>query len=161
MKTFLDTRIQQFLQERRNIEIRRKLWHDSVKKILEDHLNYCVKMFNDVGWYVSGHNDQENHESIYLAIGNVPSGIKDKDGKLLMSMGGAIHFSQIHNGKIRIWMQYPYIQDIAYHDPDYEVFEDIEPKDLDTDKIENFIAQFLQKQVESKSDEKPRPIGFH
>lgn len=162
MKSHLDSRVSEFLKEQAAVKKRRELWNSSVKKNLKDHLEYSVEKYSDISWYIEGHNDLENYESVYLAISNVPSGIKDEKGNLLMLMGGAVHFSQIHNGKVRVWMQYPEIPDLVQHNPNYEVFDDVEPNDLlDKIKLENFIALFLIKQIEAKPEIKPRPIGFH
>ena len=110
---------------------------------------------------MDGHDSNENYESIYLSIANKPSGIKNPEGNPLILMGGALHFSQIINGKIRIWIEYPYIKDIAYHNPFHEVLGDIEPEDLNSEAIEIYVSQFIQKQLDSNPQAERRQIGYH
>jgi hypothetical protein len=157
----LDSKIQLFLKERDNVENRRKLWLNSTKNDLREILNKNVVTYKNVDWYVDGHESQENYQSVYLSINNKLSGIKTPDGKPLILMGGALHFSQIINGKIRVWMEYPYIEDFAYHNPSHEVFDDIEPIELTENAIEKYISLFIQKQLDSSLQAERRPIGFH
>lgn len=161
----LDQQVQNFLHERQRLVQRRTFWSTQLKASLKRQLESYRSTYDKVGWYIHVYEggEFENRESIYLGMENVPSGLVGKDGKLLMLMGGALHFSQLHDGKIRIWMEYPYIKDVMEHRIGYETLKTSEPEELTGQEIELSVVKFLVNMM-GGSFEEPQPrrtIGFH
>ena len=146
--------------ERKKISERRSLWKESLRNLIISQLEYyCDQVDED--WHVSTNQSKKNYESVYIAFGNVPSGIFDREqNNHLMLSGGALHFSQIYNGKLYVWIEYPYIKDLSYHKPPYKDLGMVEPNDLDEETIEKYVEEFIEEIIKSEARER-RLIGFN
>lgn len=152
--------VKELKDERNKISERRSLWAKSLRDLIHSHLSYyCDQVEED--WHVNTNQSKENHESVYIAFGNVPSGIFDRDqNSHLMLVGGALHFSQIYNGKIFVWIEYPYIEDLLYPKSPYKDLGIVEPKGLDEDAIEKYVEEFIEEIIRSEARDR-RLIGFN
>lgn len=151
--------INELESEKVKIQERRDYWNNQLRDILRTQLKYYVENIKS-DWYVDFNNNKTNYETVSLAFGNRPSGIFDREeGRHLSLIGGALHFSQIYNGKIFIWIEYPYIEDLSYHDPSQKGLKTLEPIELTEEVVLNVVEDFIRIIIESENRER-QLIGF-
>lgn len=156
----IEKAVLEFVNERNKINERRKYWSSTFKNELLKFLEKVKKEYIDVDWYIEHTSKTENFETISICIANRPCGVKTDEGKLLMLTGGALHFAQTLNGKVLIWMEYPYVKDYSHHNPPHLTLGNLEPEELSDLNITNYIISFLTKQTEMGIISNRTPIGF-
>ena len=79
---------------------------------------------------------------------------------VLIKKGGYLSYTQMANGKLNIFIHYPYIQDI-YGDPERVLEINMyDPKDIQKTLILEHIEKFLEEILKWEKEEK-KLIGFH
>jgi hypothetical protein len=110
----------------------------------------------------------KNLESVRLTFGYLNSGlfVEKKNSKqeippmVLVKKGGYLAYSQTANGKISVFIHYPYIEDI-YGAPDHILEIDLlTPGDITRDLVFVHTEKFLDEIVKWEKEEK-KLIGFH
>lgn len=146
--------------EKARIQERQNIWNNQIRDILRAQLKFYIDNIES-DWYIDFNNSKTNYETVSLAFGNRPSGIFDKEeGRHLSMIGGALHFSQMYNGKIFIWIEYPYIENLSYHDPGYKGLKTLEPNELLEDLVLSVVEDFVRIIIESENRER-HLIGFN
>ncbi len=125
----------------------RKAWDSNLKdfiyKTLEE-INKKTKLKADIQ-----HSEQiHGMEAISFSLGFDESGMfekmTDKVKKPLIRMNGVLIFQQLFNGKISIFINYPYIEGVG-EPKNPEMFEIVRPHELTEDKIVAYVERFIEK----------------
>ena len=169
-----DNRIQQLIhlsEELKSIyadiESNRANWDQHLKPLILKTFKFVQKKI-ELNLKIREINELKNLEAIRLTFGYLNSGlfVEKKKHKqeippmVLVKKGGYLSYSQIANGKISVFIHYPYIEDI-YGEPDKILEVGIfAPLDLTRDMILSHIEQFLDEIVKWEKEEK-KLIGFH
>jgi len=145
----------------------RKEWDKTLKKMIINNLESIVKE-SGLDAEIIVHDQFEGLEAISLATGPKESGIYEKvsEGvkKPLIRIGGMLMFQQLFNGKISIWVNYPYIEGIG--DPKApKMLEIVRPNELKDVNILRYTEEFVDAITEWEDfddDLPPTPgIGFN
>jgi len=146
----------------------RKIWNESLKDFIIEKLeeiNKKTKLKADIQYS----NQIIGLEAVSIALGVEESGIfekmTDKVKKPLMKMNGILIFQQLFNGKISIFINYPYIEGVG-EPRNPEMFEIVRPHELTEEKIvehmENFIERvFAWEDYDDDVPPKTTGIGFN
>ena len=79
---------------------------------------------------------------------------------VLVKKGGYISYSQTANGKISVFIHFPYIEDI-YGNPDHILEIGLHsPEEISKELIFIHVEQFLEEIIKWEKEEK-KLIGFH
>jgi len=149
------------------IEQNRKIWDQNLKPLIIKTFKYVQKKI-DLKLKIREINEIKNLEAVRLTFGFLNSGLfvekKNKKQKIppmvLIKKGGYLSYSQIANGKISVFIHYPYIEGI-YGDPDNILEIGIfTAGELTKDGILEHVEQFLEEIVKWEKEEK-KLIGFH
>ncbi|HEB61878.1 MAG TPA: hypothetical protein ENI82_01890 [Bacteroidetes bacterium] len=142
----------------------RKEWNKKLKKMIINNLEKIVKE-SGLKAEVIVHDQYEGLEAISLFAGAKESGIYEKvsDGvkKPLIRTGGMLMFQQLFNGKISIWVNYPYIEGIG--DPKApKMLEIVRPHELKEVNILRYAEQFVEAitEWEDYDDDLPPAAGI-
>ncbi|WP_367389847.1 hypothetical protein [Lewinella sp. LCG006] len=139
----IQEKIDSFKKSQKIIEEKRLLWKDGKKALINDVLRGIVSSY-DFPWHVDKHETLTNRESIYLSMENFPSGIVNiEEKRSYMYIGGALHFGQLFSGKISVWIENPYVEEIAYCKESYVQIDLLEPSDVTESKIREYVVKFL------------------
>ena len=132
---------------------RRQLWKSETKGKIYDVLKLIEKNFK-FDWHVQRLEDIENYETINISCNSKSSGLKEtvrelgteniKSSKVFVKYGGYLAFSQSYNGKINVFMKFPYIEEWV-QEMNVEVFDTIEPVQITEELISDFVIKFLDK----------------
>jgi len=145
----------------------RKTWNSSTKDFIFNNLETIIKKTKlkaDVQY--SDH--IQGLEAVSMSLGYVESGIYEKMSnkakKPLLRMNGILIFQQLFNGKISIFINYPYIDGVG-EPKNPEMFEIVRPHELTEEKIVEYVERFIEKVYtwEDYDDDippKPKGIGF-
>ena len=93
---------------------RRKDWNDSVRENIYNSLENIRKIV-DLKWYAGKNEIVINHQSVYLSFDKTNSGIvikSDRSSEAKIRHGGYLCYSQIVNGKVVVWISYPFVEDL-------------------------------------------------
>lgn len=149
------------------IESNRANWDQYLRPLILKTFKSIQKKI-DLNLKIREINEIKNLEAIRLTFGYLNSGlfVEQKKHKqeippmVLIKKGGYISYSQIANGKISVFIHYPYIEDI-YGEPDKILELGIfAPMEITRDLILGQIEQFLDEIVKWEKEEK-KLIGFH
>jgi hypothetical protein len=151
----------------REIEEQRHAWSKYLKPLIRKTFRLIVKNV-DLNLKIIELNEIRNLETIRLTFGYLNSGlfVEKKNRKqeippmVLIKKGGYLSYSQTANGKISVFVQYPYIEDI-YGSPDHILEIDLlSPRDITREMIFVHAERFLDETVKWEKEEK-KLIGFH
>jgi hypothetical protein len=170
----VDKRIQQLIKLSEElkaiysvIESNRVNWDQHLKPLILKTFKYIKKKI-DLNLKIQEIKEIKNLEAIRLTFGYLNSGlfVEQKKHKqeippmVLIKKGGYLSYSQIANGKISVFVHYPYIEDI-YGEPDRILEVGIfSPEEINQDMILGHVEQFLDEIVKWEKEEK-KLIGFH
>lgn len=152
----------------KNTKSYRKSWNSSLKEMIINSLEDIVKK-TKLKAEVEYTDNIQGMEAVSLVLGVVESGIfekvSDKVKKPLIRMNGILIFQQLFNGKISIFINYPYIEGVG--DPkNPEMFEIVRPHELTEEKILEYVEAFITKVLEWEDYDDDVPpkasgIGFN
>jgi len=154
----------------KNTKEYRKSWDKELKDMIFNTLEVIVKK-SKLKANVEIQDQIQGMESISLALGVVESGIydrvSDKVKKPLIRMNGILMFQQLFNGKVSIWINFPYIEGVG--EPKTPMMlEIVRPHEMSEDTILNYVEQFVNEVVsweDYDDDLPPQPtnssIGFN
>lgn len=149
------------------IDAYRQEWDANTKTLIQRTFKAVQKKI-DLNLKIRIIDSIKNLESIRLTFGFLNSGllIEPKKGKqvpppmVLIKKGGYLSYTQMANGKINVFIHYPYIQDI-YGDPERILEINMyNPKDIQKTLILEHIEKFLEEILKWEKEEK-KLIGFH
>ncbi|HVA99098.1 MAG TPA: hypothetical protein VNG53_09400 [Bacteroidia bacterium] len=130
---------------------RRELWKTETKdKIVE--ILMLVKNSFESNWYVQQLADSAGNETV-----NIGFGCEMIDSSsLIIKEGGYLAYAQSYNGKIHVFIVFPYmkIKEIVS-----EFFETIEPREITEEKISQHIIKFLEAMSKWEGEDR-LPIGY-
>ncbi|MBR9999577.1 MAG: hypothetical protein KFF73_11430 [Cyclobacteriaceae bacterium] len=149
------------------IEDYRQAWDQYLKALIKKTFRIIQKNI-DLNLKIIEISEIRNLETIRLTFGYLNSGLfveKKKHNQslppmVLVKKGGYLSYSQTANGKISVFIHYPYIEDI-YGAPD-NILEIglLSPGDITKNLIFIHAEQFLDEIVKWEKEEK-KLIGFH
>ena len=163
----LKKKVEAFNVVLQNTKDYRVAWDDHLKEMIKSTLEEIIKEAGIKGKVVV-HDQFKALESVALVLGSVESGISEKVGdgvyKVLIRMNGVLLFQQMFNGKISIWINYPYIEGIG--DPKQpKMLEIVRPHELKEINILRYVETFIDelKEWEDYDDDLPPApgIGFN
>ncbi len=149
------------------IEANRASWDQYLKPLILKTFKSVQKKI-DLNLKIREISEIKNLEAIRLTFGYLNSGlfVEKKNHKqeippmVLIKKGGYLSYSQIANGKISVFVHYPYIEDI-YGLPDNILEVGIfAPMEITKALILTHIEQFLDEIMKWEKEEK-KLIGFH
>ena len=132
----------------KNVAKRRALWQAETKEKIKLTLEVIQKKFSSLNFIVRVNDFQKNHESVILKISDHPSGITEgssKEGKArhYVQKGGVLGFSQMISGKISVWIEFPFVEDIQELEEPVNELGRIEPTYIAEFIIADYVTQFL------------------
>lgn len=151
----------------KNTKNYRKEWEDNLKEMIVNTLENIQKEIKFDSEIVY-HEQYQGLEAVSLTAGSVESGIYERVdkglNKPLIRMNGMLTFQQLFNGKISIWINYPYIEGIGEPKPP-KMLEIVRPEELKEVNILRYMEDFLKSIAEWEDyddDVVPSPaIGFN
>ena len=133
----------------KNVNRRRDMWQNSVKDKIWNTLDEVRKNFHKIDWHVHMDDAKTNLVSIALKINDAASGISEAvEGenvhKEYMKRGAQLGFSQMISGKINVWFDFPYWEDLQISKQLRKHMVTIEPSYVTESLIAGYVHQFLQ-----------------
>jgi hypothetical protein len=127
---------------------RRKLWASETKNEIIETLTLVANTFQ-FRWRVQKIEQVENYQTINICLDQQKDGIETSVGsggnptrKSLIKHGGYLAYAQSHNGKINVFIGFPYIEDWVLP-MDIKVIATVEPKEINEDLIISHVIKFL------------------
>lgn len=140
----------------KNVNRRRELWTAVVKEKIRSTLESVQKNFKKIDWDIQVTDKRKNLETVRIRIKDMPSGISEEagDGKTreFMKIGGELGFSQMISGKINVWFEFPYWEDLQISRQLRKHMVTIEPSYVTEGLIAGFVHQFLAEVTNYESD---------
>jgi hypothetical protein len=131
----------------KNVNRRREMWTAVVKEKIKSTLESIQKNFRKIEWEIILMDDKKNLETIMVKIKDTPSGISEaaEDGKTrqYIKIGAELGFTQMISGKINVWFEYPYWEDLQISRQLRKHMVTIEPSYVTEGLIAGFVHQFL------------------
>lgn len=128
----------------RNINRRRELWKSEIKEKLKLTLEAIQKNFPKIAWFVQTVDSKKNFETLALKIKDTPSGITDQsEGFSHLKKGAALCFSQMISGKVRVWMEYPYVEGVQAEKEPTKNLVTVDPSYINENLVSGYVQQFL------------------
>ena len=131
----------------KNVNRRRDLWTNAVKEKIKSTLESVQNNFKKIDWEIIVVDEKKNLEMIMLKIKDTPSGISETDPKgktkQYIKIGAEIGFSQMISGKINVWFEYPYWEDLQISRQLRKHMVTIEPSYVSEGLIAGFVHQFI------------------
>jgi hypothetical protein len=133
----------------KNVNRRRDMWHKTVKDKVWNTLDEVRKNFHKIDWHVHIDDTKTNMVSIALKINDASSGIieaakGENVHKEYMKRGAQLGFSQMISGKINVWFDFPYWEDLQISKQLRKHMVTIEPSYVTESLIAGYVHQFLQ-----------------
>jgi hypothetical protein len=131
----------------KNVNRRRDMWSVAVKDKIKSTLESVQSNFKRIDWEVSAMDERKNLETVMMKIKDTPSGISESasDGKTrqFIKIGAELGFTQMISGKINVWFEYPYWEDLQISKQLRKHLVTIEPSYVTEGLIAGFVHQFL------------------
>ena len=131
----------------KNVNRRRELWTSAVKDKISSTLNSVQENFRKIEWEVRVEDRKKNLETVLLKIKDTPSGISESsvegDTRQYIKIGAELGFSQMISGKINVWFEYPYWEDLQISRQLRKHMVTIEPSYVTEGLIAGYVHQFL------------------
>ncbi len=131
----------------KNVNRRRDMWTSAVKEKIKSTLESVQENFKKIDWEVQLSDGKKNLETIVMKIKDTPSGISEAgdDGKTrqYIKIGAKLGFSQMISGKINVWFEFPYWEDLQISSQLRKHMVTIEPSYVTEGLIAGFIHQFI------------------
>ena len=131
----------------KNMNRRRELWTSAVKDKIKTTLEAVKNNFKKIDWEIIVSDEKKNLETVILKIKDTPSGISEvgDDGKTrqFIKIGAELGFSQMISGKINVWFDHPYWEDLQISRQLRKHMVTIEPAYVTEGLIAGFVHQFL------------------
>ena len=142
-----------------NITQNREIWQLRSKNVIIETLTEIINrdgLRNKVQWEIGQNINTTNLESVYLYFTTIMSGISGPVGetkKHFKKYGGVLTFSQVYNGRIKIVIDFPYIEECTLKSVSI-FYTNIKPDDITRDfvilKVEKFIDEMIQWEAGNK-----------
>ncbi|HEC41214.1 MAG TPA: hypothetical protein ENI20_00105 [Bacteroides sp.] len=131
----------------KNVKRRRDMWAVAVKDKIKSTLESVQSNFKRIDWEISAMDERKNLETVMMKIKDTPSGISEaaSDGKTrqFIKIGAELGFTQMISGKINVWFEYPYWEDLQISKQLRKHLVTIEPSYVTEGLIAGFVHQFL------------------
>ena len=131
----------------KNVNRRMDMWTSAVKEKIKSTLESVQENFKKIDWEVQLSDGKKNLETIVMKIKDTPSGISEAgdDGKTrqYIKIGAKLGFSQMISGKINVWFEFPYWEDLQISSQLRKHMVTIEPSYVTEGLIAGFIHQFI------------------
>jgi hypothetical protein len=165
--TLLTKKINQYTEVIKNTELYREKWDAETRQMIVTTLENIIKE-TKLDAEVEIHDQYSGLEGVSLVMGIKESGIferlDDDVKKALIRANGNLLFQQLFNGKISVWVNYPFIEGIGEPRPP-AMLEILRPNELKEVNILRFVEQFIDdiSAWEDFDDDKSpgQGIGFH
>lgn len=162
--SILEKKINHFKEILDNTKNYRKIWDNELRDKIITTLETIVKGV-DLKAQVDIHDQFDGLETVSLLMGMEESGIAerldDNVEKKLIRSNGSLMFQQLFNGKISIWINYPYIEGVGEPRPP-KMVEILRPHELQEINILRFTESFIEELTtwEDFDDDKPPVVGI-
>lgn len=160
-------KVERYQEVLQNTERYRKIWQDSLRKNLAEHLQKSTELAKLAG-SVEERCDIQNLEAVVLSLGSSKSGLGEPVGdglhRDLIKQNGSLVYQQLFNGKILVLINYPYIE--KYGQPQQpKTLAIYRPEEIKEPYIVRHLESFITEitQWEDYDDDRPdenQRIGF-
>jgi hypothetical protein len=151
----------------KKVNERREIWTKETKSKIFETLTKVKDAFEQ-DWQVQRLEHTQNCQTINICFNSIHSGIvdintdvvtsKEKATKAYIKHGGYLAFCQTYNGKIKVIVGFPYIDEwIAPMDP--KVIDTIEPEKLTEELISKYVVIFIENMTDWEGKDR-ESIGF-
>jgi hypothetical protein len=131
----------------KNVNRRREMWKSAVKDKIKSTLDTVQSNFKRIDWEVMVSDERKNLESVWIKIKDTPSGVSEvtEDGKTrqFIKYGAKLGFSQMISGKINVWFEFPYWEELQISSQLRKHIVTIEPSYVTEGLIAGYVHQFL------------------
>lgn len=163
----LQKKLDQYKTVLKNTESYRKIWETELREMIISVLESVIKK-TKLEAEVEVHDHYSGLEGVSLIMGVKESGIfervDDDLKKTLIKSNGSLLFQELFNGKISIWINFPFIEGIGEPRPP-AMLEIVRPHELKEVNILRYVEQFIDELTawEDFDDDKApiQGIGFN
>ena len=132
----------------KNVNRRRDHWATSVKQKIMQTLEEVKKNFQRIDWHVLVMDEKKNLETVVLKINDAASGISESnEGEVVhkeyIKRGAELGFSQMISGKINVWFNFPFWEELQVSNQLRKHMVTIEPSYVTENLIAGYVHQFL------------------
>ena len=132
----------------KNVNRRRDLWAKSVKMKIMLTLEEVRKNFHRIDWHVQVLDERKNMDTVSLKINDASSGISEsiegeKVHKEYIKRGAELGFSQMISGKIKVWFNFPFWEELQVSKQLRKHMVTIEPSYVTENLVAGYVHQFL------------------
>jgi hypothetical protein len=143
--TLLQKKINQYREILKNTDFYREKWETETRGMIVSAIESIIEQTN-LDAEVEIHDQYAGLEGVSLVMGIKDSGIferlDDDLKKSLIRSNGSLLFQQLFNGKISVWINYPFIEGIGEPRPP-SMLEILRPQELKEVNILRFAEQFI------------------
>ncbi|MBK7096511.1 MAG: hypothetical protein IPH57_16180 [Saprospiraceae bacterium] len=143
--TLLQKKINQYNEVLKNTDSYREKWETETKGLIVSVTKAIIEQAK-LNAEVEIHDQYSGLEGVSLVMGIKDSGIferlDDDLKKSLIRSNGSLLFQQLFNGKISVWINYPFIEGIGEPRPP-AMLEILRPQELKEVIILRFVEQFI------------------
>ncbi len=165
--TILQKKLSQYSEVLKNTELYREKWESELKEMIVNVLETIIDQ-TKIDAEVIIHDQYSGLEGVSLLMGVKESGISERVDddlkKPLIRSNGSLLFQQLFNGKISVWINYPFIEGIGEPRPP-AMLEILRPQELKEINVLRFVEHFIDdiSAWEDFDDDKApaQGIGFH
>lgn len=161
MKSVLE-KIDLYKQSLANVIDRKELWAEVKKPLIQQTLME-IQQSTNLDWSVQVLDDKTTPEAVNIHFHQSASGIievTDTRQRHLIKRGGALIFSQGHNGSIYVFCTFPYVE-IWVNQQDAKVFEKVDPSLITKDFVIKQVEKFLDEMRNWEDTSSMTRIGFN
>ena len=144
---------------------RRKHWKNHLKPLLKKTLKSIINETQMTEAEVNTNSETKNIEAVYLEMKERESGIAKVEGegieKPQIQKGGFLFFMQMFNGKIKVVVVYPSIENITTTQTPKQLAL-LLPSELNEEKVYDYVTDFLEEMAIWEDNEVgAKTIGFN
>ncbi|MEZ4906931.1 MAG: hypothetical protein R2771_04640 [Saprospiraceae bacterium] len=160
----LEKKLSHYNEVLNNTKQYRKDWNDNLKNTIMETLEEIIEN-SGMDAEIDEHDQFAGLETITLSLGIVESGISEKIDdnieKPLIRSNGNLLFQQLFNGKISIWINYPFIEGVG-EPKQPKMLEIVRPNELKEINILRYFENFIDELTEWEDfdDDKPPVTGI-
>jgi hypothetical protein len=140
---------------------KKTLWQNEKKRLISNTLKAICKQYN-IGWKVQELNWIDTNEAINITFDSFPKELIDCTNQIpayQFIKGGALVFSQSYSGDIRIFILFPYVEQILIDNSSIEL-ESFSPKDITEKIIIEKVDEFLKEMIKWEVPAAKKKIGY-
>ncbi len=158
----LEERINEYKSSIRTVVSKRITWENNTKELIVTMLKKAEATY-PVGWKVQELKWIHTNEAVNITFDSFPVELMEATNRIptyQFLQGGALVFSQLHNGDIEIFITFPILENWVL--PENEIVElgVFSPKDINEKLIVEKIDEFLKEMIKWEVPILKNKLGF-